>query len=127
MIVSQAQIQVRAYLKQIFVNIQPFLKQIEQKQVIVQGKGCGELCLDKVSDFPETFDLRDKWASCFKAVPDLSKYIGEQVLPAQILSERFCISSSYNYMFTLSPQEIVDCATQGGWRYIYENGIFTSS
>ncbi|CAI2378743.1 unnamed protein product [Moneuplotes crassus] len=74
---------------------------------------------------PDKFDAREKWPNCFDSLPDLKTYSSNDVLPAQILSERFCIMDPSSYNIHLSSQQIVECATEGGWKYLSKNGVMT--
>ena len=75
---------------------------------------------------PDSFDARTRWPQWISTLVDVSGYNGMQVLPAQILSERFWIKSKYSYRITLSTQELVDWGSIDGWQYLSSTGATIS-
>jgi C1A family cysteine protease len=69
---------------------------------------------DEHIDLPKEFDLRTNYSKCIHLIPDEGKCIGSWALvSASVLSDRLCMKTNGTTDFSLSGQELLNCAKDG--------------
>ncbi|RZC32729.1 Peptidase C1 and/or Propeptide C1 domain containing protein, partial [Asbolus verrucosus] len=101
----------REFLNRLSGSVDPKLFQHEHKGRILHPHQ-----FRMRSDIPESFDLRHRWPQCTTIGKVRSQgYCGScwALVPASVLTDRFCIASKGKVRFEFSAEDILTCCSRG--------------